>query len=339
MNLEIVRKHQKAFSVLVVVFIVLFAIGMFLIQQALDTSQDIRQQASVSSGQVQVALVPTQPGQIQLGQPSYIELGINTNNLQTNGVQLKFDLQGAVSNFSFEPIANVGFGQPLINTAITGNAGEVAFLPNDIAGSFSSSSSVAFIRINFTPTAAGDITLSFDPLRSVSTVANSNPPQDELNTIEPIVISVVAPSPTPSPSPSPSVIPNPTPSPVASPTPQVSVSPSPSPSVSVLPSPSVIPSPSPIASASPSPTATATPIASTSPSPTTIASPSPSPETSPQVCANNPDLNDDARVDLADYSQLATNFMQTGQDLVGDIDCNGRVDLADYSILSQNFTL
>lgn len=346
MNLEAVRKHQKAFSILVIILIVLFVVGMFFIQQALNTSQDLRQQASTPQGQVEVTMLPIQPGQVTLNQPSYIDLGINTNNLQTNGVQLTFEVTSTnVSSFSFEPISGSGFGNPLINAAVTGNAGEVAFFPSDITAPFSSVTAVPFIRINFTPTSAQNVKISFNNQNSQSTIYNSNPPQDELRTVAALDIPVTDPtvaSPSPSPSPSPVQVPSPTPSPspiivipppspTPSPLPTPSPSPVPTPVPTPIPSPSPSPTPSPTASTSPSPTATATPIAS--------ASPSPSPEASPQVCANNPDLNDDARVDLADYSQLAANFMQTGENLVGDIDCSGSVDLTDYSILSQNFTL
>ncbi|MCA9369384.1 hypothetical protein KC721_03730 [Candidatus Woesebacteria bacterium] len=60
---------------------------------------------------------------------------------------------------------------------------------------------------------------------------------------------------------------------------------------------------------------------------------------SAQACANNPDLNNDNKVDLRDFSILSREFFKTGTNTPADINCDGTVNILDYSILATNFSV
>jgi hypothetical protein len=49
------------------------------------------------------------------------------------------------------------------------------------------------------------------------------------------------------------------------------------------------------------------------------------------------DVNDDGRVDLAEFGLLKAHFGQPGGFGQGDLNRDGRVDLADFGLLKQNF--
>ena len=56
------------------------------------------------------------------------------------------------------------------------------------------------------------------------------------------------------------------------------------------------------------------------------------------------DLNNDAAVDISDYSLLVSEFMHTEQTnpdtyLIADLNCDGLVDISDYSLLVSNISL
>ncbi len=51
------------------------------------------------------------------------------------------------------------------------------------------------------------------------------------------------------------------------------------------------------------------------------------------------DINDDAAVDISDYSLLVSEFMKTNNFIVSDLNCDGIVDLSDYSLLIGNISL
>lgn len=82
------------------------------------------------------------------------------------------------------------------------------------------------------------------------------------------------------------------------------------------------------------------PSASPSASPTT--SPTANPTASPSTCSNKPDITNDSKVNILDYSALAANFLKTKSGpnfLSSDLNCDGTVNLIDYTILSNSFTL
>lgn len=204
------------------------AIGMILVQEDLKKSQDLRQQASVAQGQVEVTT--SAPG-FTIGQAGYVEFSINTHGVQTDGVQLTFNL--VTSTLNEAPVFALKSGVPLqiayseIETTADGYLISIIAVPSTIGQSYSTSSSTDFARLSLTPVRAGQITLNFDIENSISTVHASNPPRDELTHIATanFVVGSVETSPSPSPSASPNASPSPSPS--ASP----SVSPSPTPGI------------------------------------------------------------------------------------------------------------
>ena len=88
------------------------------------------------------------------------------------------------------------------------------------------------------------------------------------------------------------------------------------------------------------PKATFPPTPPVSPSPSPFpGTPTPSPHVSPSPPVKFGDLNGDFVVDIADYSILASQFMQTGTNLSADLDSDGLVDISDYSLLIGNISL
>lgn len=57
------------------------------------------------------------------------------------------------------------------------------------------------------------------------------------------------------------------------------------------------------------------------------------------ACSNNPDLNDDQKVDLRDFAILSREFLSRRAIFTADINCDNTVDMRDYSIMSNNFTV
>ncbi len=242
------NKWENALTKLAILVSILMivggAIGMVLLQKDLQQPQDWRQQASVANGQVEVSV---NAEQLTIDDTNQIDFSINTHGVQTDGVQLTFNIVTDV--VSEAPVFSLKTGVPLqiayseIETTADGFLVSVITLPSTIGQSFSTNASTPFAQLAFQPTAAGEITLNFDIENSISTVHATNPPQDELTHIATKTFSVIEPEVLPSVSPSPSA------SPESSP--EVSPSPSTSPSVSPSPSPSASPSVSPSPSASP----------------------------------------------------------------------------------------
>jgi hypothetical protein len=57
----------------------------------------------------------------------------------------------------------------------------------------------------------------------------------------------------------------------------------------------------------------------------------------PQVCAINPDLNNDNKVNILDYTILINNFMKSGNNIPGNLNCDDKVDILDFTMLMNNF--
>jgi hypothetical protein len=216
------------------------AIGMVLVQKDIKQSQDLRQQASVADGNVTVTmssqgLVPDEAGKV--------DFFINTNGVQTDGVQLTFnvvtDVLDAPPVFTLLDSVPLQLAYSEVETTADGYLISVITLPKQLGQPFSSTTSLKFGSLDVTPNKEGSITLNFDVENSISTIHASNPAQDELTHIATTNFSVVDPA--GSPSPSPSVSPNVSPSPSASPnvSPSPSISPNPSPSASPDASPAI----------------------------------------------------------------------------------------------------
>lgn len=159
-------------------------IGMILIQKDLRKSQDLRQQASVANGQVTVTMSASELKPNNLGS---IEFFVNTNGVQTDGVQLTFNI--VTDTLSTPPIFVLPTPSPLqlayseVETTADGYLVSLIAIPSQIGQSFSTSSPTSFGSLDLMPTSAGTITLNFDVENSISTVHASNPPTDELTHI------------------------------------------------------------------------------------------------------------------------------------------------------------
>lgn len=58
-----------------------------------------------------------------------------------------------------------------------------------------------------------------------------------------------------------------------------------------------------------------------------------------QACSNNPDVNNDGKVDLRDYSILSGEFLSRRAIFKADINCDSTVDMRDYSIMASHFSV
>lgn len=252
---EWISLAATAFSIFL---IMLGVFGLYLVQTSIRNPQDLRQQASVDQGQVAVTV--TGPSSMDVN--SYQTLGIeaNTNGLQTDGVQLFFNV--VTDTLDEPPVVTPVEGAGLqvayleVQDAADGYLVGLIAIPANIGSTFSTTSPREIFSLNFTPVRSGSIELNFDRELSISTAHGTNPPQDELTHINSYTFQVAgAASPTPTPSPSPTPTPSPEESPIASP----ELSPSPSPVFTPTPSPLTSPSPDTSPTSDPTPTPTPTP--------------------------------------------------------------------------------
>jgi len=200
------------------------AIGMILVQKDLQMSQDIRQQASVADGKVNVTLSSTD---LVINQPGKVNFYINTSGVQTDGVQLTFNVVGDLLTeppvFTLNPSSPLQLAYSEIETTTDGYLVSIIAIPKQLGQPFSSTTNTNFGSLDFTPTNSGTLTLNFDVENSISTIHASNPPKDELTQIATsdfvVVNNETQPSPSPSASPeaSPTVSPSPDASPLATP--------------------------------------------------------------------------------------------------------------------------
>jgi hypothetical protein len=170
------------------------AIGMILVQKDLRKSQDLRQQASVSDGKVSVTMSATKLTPNQQGK---INFYINTAGVQTDGVQLTFNVvTDTLPNppaFTLLDSAPLQLAYSEIEDTADGYLVSVIAIPKQLGQPFSSTSALHFASLNFAPTKPGSIALNFDVENSISTVHASNPPADELTHIATNNFSVTTP--------------------------------------------------------------------------------------------------------------------------------------------------
>lgn len=235
-----------ALAVVGFAMVLLGAASLLYLQRPLQESQDIRQQASVADGNVEISFAPESGSQFLLTDPGVIEFSVNTNNIQVDGVQLVFnvvtDTLLTPPEFILDDNAGLQIAYQQIETTADGFLVSVIMIGEQIASPFSTANEQVIGELRFNPSISGQMTLNFDVENSIATVYNSNPPEDELKTIPTVTYNVyennsqTSPTPTPSPSPTTEV--------------------SPSPTAEVSPSPTGTPSPTPTSTITPSPTPT-----------------------------------------------------------------------------------
>jgi hypothetical protein len=214
------------------------AIGMIFVQKDLRKSQDLRQQASVDDGKVSVTMTSSNLSPNEQGK---INFSINTGGVQTDGVQLTFnvvsDTLTTPPSFALTDTAPLQIAYSEIETTTDGYLISIIALPKQLGQPFSSITATPFGFLNVAPTSNGIITLNFDVENSISTVHASNPPKDELTHIATtdFVVGTTTIEVSPSPDASPDISPSPSASPIA--TPEVSPDSSPIATPEVSPTP------------------------------------------------------------------------------------------------------
>jgi hypothetical protein len=174
--------------------IVAGAIGLVLLQKPLRDSQDTQSRASVADGQVQVAVQTS--NSLTVGQAAVIPITVNTNNLQTDGVQLVFRVNTTTANtltIQLNPDLNLQAAYQEVEQTDTGFLIGLIATPQTIGQSFSTASTQTLATVSFTPTTAGEVAFVFDNNASKSTLHDSSPVKDELKTIANATATVNAP--------------------------------------------------------------------------------------------------------------------------------------------------
>ncbi len=199
-------------------FIVMGLASVFFLQPTLrNQSQDTRKAASVSNGQVTLGSTFQD---VTATTDAHISLLVNTHGVQTDGVQVVFNvITDVTDSMTVDIPVNIGLHavHQEIEKTSDGFLISIIAVP-DLGQTFSPAQETILANLKFKPTKAGTIRLSFDEDNSLSTVHGSNPPKDELKTIpvfDYTTVGVITTSPSPSaspsvsPSPSPSATPNP----------------------------------------------------------------------------------------------------------------------------------
>lgn len=242
--ITIKKKHfwMKVSALLSLALIALGIATLVLVQQPIQESQDLRQQASVDDGQVQVTFSPASGTNIDINEISTVDFRFTTNSVQIEELALVFNIITDTIPAPPEFVINSASGLEVTSQEIeaTQDGYLVSLLiANQTEGNPIAASSVTTLgSLIFTPTSGGSIELNFDIENSQAIVFNSNPDVDELLHVptQTYTVGTLA-SASPTVSPSASASPSTTPSPSTSP----SVSPSASPSVSPTPSPTASP--------------------------------------------------------------------------------------------------
>ena len=213
---------------LAVLFVAFSVVGLLLIQAPLEEPQDVRRQASIDNGQVEVTHTVSPEGTVFVNQEVEVVFSITTHGVPTDGIQVLFNVvSSSFDTMTADIIPGAGLqaaGSQVQRTA-DGFLVQTLALPAQIGQPFASDSVMPFLSVTFTPREAGTVVLHFDQEESISLLHGSDPLEDKLKHISPVSLVVEDPTDTPGVSPSPSPSTNPSPSPSTSP------SPSPTPAV------------------------------------------------------------------------------------------------------------
>jgi hypothetical protein len=224
------KQWVTASAIISFILVLIGAATLVLIQKPIKESQDLRQQASVDSGSVQMSFSPTSNSTLAINQEAQVNYQVTTNGVQVDGLQLVFnvvsDTLGFAPEFILTDTANLQIAYQQAEQVSDGYLLSFILIGDQIASPvfYASPTTVGYLR--FTPQNTGTIEINFDVENSVSTVFNSTPPQDQLTHISTLNYTVVDPTqPSASPSPSPTSTTTVSPSPTATST----VTPSPTP--------------------------------------------------------------------------------------------------------------
>lgn len=186
---------EKIVSIFATIFsLLLIALGLVtlvVIQKPIQESQDLRKAAFVEGGMVKVDV--SQPTNPKAGQEISMDFSVNTQNVQTAGIQLVFDVMAdTIDSVNVEVLSSSGLVAEYQEVEQISGGFKVGVFarPSSISSSFVTSSYVSFLRVTFTPQAEGEVSLIFHPENSKSNLFGVSPVQDELDIIENISIVV-----------------------------------------------------------------------------------------------------------------------------------------------------
>ncbi|MDQ3008015.1 MAG: hypothetical protein M3Q81_00270 [bacterium] len=192
------KSPQQWLSVVLAVVsisLILFgALGIVALQDTLtSTSQDLRGDASVANGEVELSFSPGNQGTFQRDQDQKIDISLNTKNQNITDVELVFNvISESVYDLTLRAYSDSNLQVTNQEIEATSDGFLVSFkvkAPNGT--SFTTSSARKIASLEFKPTTTGELKLSFDAEKSVAYKANTSPKQDTLRTIATQTYSIV----------------------------------------------------------------------------------------------------------------------------------------------------
>lgn len=179
-------------------------IGLIFGLNLLSTQQDLRQQAAVPGGTVEVTF--SAPTTAAVNQSMPLRVLLNTKGMQVDGVQLAIVLPKSLD----DPFARVSSSLPiqivyqqLDTSANTTNTLKLIVINQQIGQPFSTTQAEQILTIDTYPNQNGTFSISADNNVSLVTRHASDPPEDVLKPITPISVTVgggAGPTNTPTPS-------------------------------------------------------------------------------------------------------------------------------------------
>jgi hypothetical protein len=182
------KKLTSTFATIASLLLILLGtIGLIALQRPLrEKSQDVRSDASVDGGQVLLSATPSS-GELPLETVS-INLSANTQGVQTDGVQLVFniitDALGSAPTVGVLSESGLTLASSNVEQTADGYLVSMIALPQQIGQTFSTTSATTFAYLDLPLSTAGSIELSFDREQSKSIIHGTNPTQDALNHVE-----------------------------------------------------------------------------------------------------------------------------------------------------------
>jgi hypothetical protein len=168
-----------------------FAALLAVFSPLLKGPQDVRQQAASDQGTVEVTTTSASvfPAAKQAGM---IEFAVNTHGLNIDGVQLAFDLES--SEVLGNAVLTAINGYQIIYQSVDPNDYHLynvrVVVTKGVGTSINTTSPQPFLQLSITPESNAQITLTPDNGLSKANVSNTNPPDDELKTLQPVTFAV-----------------------------------------------------------------------------------------------------------------------------------------------------
>lgn len=175
-----------------VLLIVAGAVGLVLLQQPLQETQEVRSDASVENGP---GLLYTNPGDntsFLVNREAQIDLVVNTSGIQTSEISLVFSiLTGTTDKVVIQTYADSGLEITQQEIEEIEGGLLIIFKAKPRTGTYSSTNS-RIATLIFTPNRTGAFDLTFDAEKSAVYKANTSPREDILTRINPITYNIVS---------------------------------------------------------------------------------------------------------------------------------------------------